>query len=217
MIPKTTQQDNTTNPVFCRYSPLPSTPIQQNYASVGKPSPTPPLFGVSLEVPPESSGLTAAEAMSFPAVELFNERAMATLDGSDLAEADIPIALEICRRLDGVPLAIELAAAQVDVFGVRGLVAHLDDRLAVLTRGRRTALPRQQTLRATIDWSYELLSAPERRLLCRLAIFPAGFELEAAAALMNESDDWTCFGKVESSPMSGEELEDAAATVYERI
>ena len=184
------QQDNTTNPVFCRYSPLPSTPIQQNYASVGKPSPTPPLFGVSLEVPPESSGLTAAEAMSFPAVELFNERAMATLDGSDLAEADIPIALEICRRLDGVPLAIELAAAQVDVFGVRGLAAaHLDDRLAVLTRGRRTALPRQQTLRATIDWSYELLSAPERRLLCRLAIFPAGFELEAAAALMNESDD----------------------------
>ena len=125
----------------------------------------------SLEVPPERSGLTAAEALSFPAVELFNERATATLDGFDLADADIPIALEICRRLDGVPLAIELAAAQVDVFGVRGLAARLDDRLAVLTRGRRTALPRQQTLRATIDWSYELLSASERRLLCRLAVF----------------------------------------------
>ena len=96
----------------------------------------------SLEVPPEKNGLTAAEALSFPAVELFNERAVATLDGFDLADADIPIALEICRRLDGVPLAIELVAAQVDVFGVSGLAAHLDDRLAVLTRGRRTAVPR---------------------------------------------------------------------------
>ena len=143
----------------------------------------------SLEVPPERSGLTAAEALSFPAVELFNERAVATLDGFDLAEADIPIALKICRRLDGVPLAIELAAAQVDVFGVSGLAAHLDDRLAVLTRGRRTAVPRQQTLRATIDWSYELLSEPERRLLCRLAIFPAGFRLEAAAAVVSDGDD----------------------------
>jgi predicted ATPase len=97
--------------------------------------------------------------------------------------------LEICRHLDGVPLAIELAAAQVDVFGVRGLAARLDDRLAVLTRGRRTALPRQQTLRATIDWSYELLPQSERRLLCRLSVFPAGFTLEAAAAVMSESDD----------------------------
>jgi predicted ATPase/DNA-binding winged helix-turn-helix (wHTH) protein len=143
----------------------------------------------SLQVPPERSGLTAEEALSFPAVELFNERAMATLDGFDLADADIPIALEICRRLDGVPLAIELAAAQVDVFGVKGLAAHLDDRLAVLTRGRRTAVPRQQTLRATIDWSYELLSEPERGVLRRLAIFPAGFGLEAAAAVVSASDD----------------------------
>ena len=143
----------------------------------------------SLEVPPERSGLTADEALTFPAVELFNERAMATLDGFDLADDDIPIALEICRRLDGVPLAIELAAAQVDVFGVKGLAAHLDDRLAVLTRGRRTAVPRQQTLRATIDWSYDLLSELERRLLCRLAIFPAGFGLEAAAAVVSVGDD----------------------------
>jgi len=143
----------------------------------------------SLEVPPERSGLTASEALGFPAVELFSERAVATLDGFDLPDADIPFALEICRRLDGVPLAIELAAAQVDVFGVRGLAAHLDDRLAVLTRGRRTAMPRQQTLRATIDWSYELLTEPERRLLCRLAIFPAGFGLEAAAAVSSRGDD----------------------------
>jgi predicted ATPase/DNA-binding winged helix-turn-helix (wHTH) protein len=143
----------------------------------------------SLEVPPEKSGLTAVEALSFAAVELFNERALAALDGFDLADADIPIALEICRRLDGVPLAIELAAAQVDVFGVGGLAAQLDDRFAVLTRGRRTAVPRQQTLRATIDWSYELLSGPERHLLCRLGIFPAGFGLEAAAAVVSDGDD----------------------------
>ena len=96
------------------------------------------------------------------------------------------MALEICRRLDGLPLAIELAAAQVDMFGLRGLAAHLDDRLAVLTSGHRTALPRQQTLRATIDWSYELLAQAERRLLCRLAVFPGGFTLEAAAAVMSE-------------------------------
>jgi predicted ATPase len=83
----------------------------------------------SLMVPPERSGLTGAEAQSFPAVGLFNERAVARLDGFDLADADIPVALEICRRLDGVPLALELAAAQVDVFGVGGLAAHLDDRL----------------------------------------------------------------------------------------
>jgi predicted ATPase len=120
---------------------------------------------------------------------LFNERAVATLDGFDLADPDIPIALEICRRLDGVPLAIELAAAQVDVFGITDLAAQLDDRLAVLTRGRRTAVPRQQTLRATIDWSYELLSEPERHLLCRLGIFPAGFGLEAVAAVASDGDD----------------------------
>ena len=143
----------------------------------------------SLGVPPEGSGLTAAEALSFPAVELFSERATAALGGLGLADADIPAVLEICRHLDGVPLAIELAAAQADVFGVRGLAARLDDRFAVLTKGRRTALPRQQTLRATIDWSYELVPESERRLLCRLSVFPAGFTLEAAEAVMSESDD----------------------------
>jgi predicted ATPase/DNA-binding winged helix-turn-helix (wHTH) protein len=143
----------------------------------------------SLEIPAERSGLTAAEALRFPAVELFNERAIATLDSFAFTDADVPVVFEICRRLDGVPLAIELAAAQVDVLGLSGLAARLDDRLAVLTRGRRTALPRQQTLRATIDWSYELLPEPERRLLCRLAVFSAGFTLEAAAAVMGESGE----------------------------
>jgi predicted ATPase/DNA-binding winged helix-turn-helix (wHTH) protein len=143
----------------------------------------------SLDVPPAGILLTAAELLSFPAVELFSERAAAALGETGLADADVPAALEICRRLDGVPLAIELAAAQVDMFGVRGLAARLDDRLNVLTRGRRTALPRQQTLRATIDWSYELLPEAEQRLLRRLAVFPTDFTLDAAAAVVKGGDD----------------------------
>jgi predicted ATPase/DNA-binding winged helix-turn-helix (wHTH) protein len=142
-----------------------------------------------LAVPPQKEDLTAAEALGYAAVELFNERAVATLDSFVLADMDVPVTLEICRRLDGVPLAIELAAAQVDVLGVRGLAAQLDDRLAVLTHGRRTALPRHQTLRATIDWSYDLLPEGERLLLCRLAVFPGGFTIDAAAAVMSQTDD----------------------------
>jgi predicted ATPase/DNA-binding winged helix-turn-helix (wHTH) protein len=86
----------------------------------------------------------------------------------------------ICRRLDGIPLAIELAAARVPALGTPGVAAHLDDRFALLTGGNRTALPRQQTLRATFDWSYELLSERERTVLRRLAVFAGSFTLEAA-------------------------------------
>jgi DNA-binding winged helix-turn-helix (wHTH) protein len=124
-----------------------------------------------LELPPQAEASpTAAEALSYSAVELFNERATAATDSFVLDDTDVPAVLEICRRLDGVPLALELAAARVDTFGVRGLAARLDDRFAVLTSGRRTALPRQQTLRATIDWSYDLLPEPERRLLRHLGL-----------------------------------------------
>jgi predicted ATPase/DNA-binding winged helix-turn-helix (wHTH) protein len=138
-----------------------------------------------LELPPEAeASRTAAEALSYSAVELFNDRATATTDSFVLDDADVPAVLEICRRLDGVPLALELGTARVDTFGVRGLAARRDDRFGVLTSGRRTALPRQQTLRAAIDWSYDLLSEPERRLLRHLAVFVAGFTLEVAAAVM---------------------------------
>src|SRR5205085_7839390 len=89
----------------------------------------------------------------------------------------------ICRRVDGVPLAIELAAARVRAFGPEQIAARLDDRFRLLTGGSRTALPRQQTLRATIDWSYALLSEPERALLRRLAVFAGGWTLEAAEAV----------------------------------
>src|SRR5215472_2522327 len=137
-----------------------------------------------LKLPPqEKISPTAAEALGYSAVELFNERATATTDSFVLNDAEVPAVLEICRRLDGVPLALELAAARVDTFGVGELAARLDDRFGVLTSGRRTALPRQQTLRATIDWSYELLPEAERSLLRRLAVFAGGFTLEAAAAV----------------------------------
>jgi predicted ATPase/DNA-binding winged helix-turn-helix (wHTH) protein len=138
-----------------------------------------------LELPPQAeASRTAAEALGYSAVELFNERATATTDSFVLDDANVPAVLEICRRLDGVPLALELAAARVDPFGIRGLTERLDDRFGVLTSGRRTALLRQQTLRATIDWSYDLLSEPERRLLRYLAVFVGGFTLEAAVAVV---------------------------------
>jgi predicted ATPase/DNA-binding winged helix-turn-helix (wHTH) protein len=137
-----------------------------------------------LELPPEARfSPTAAEALRYSAVELFTERATATTDSFVLYDADVPAVLEICRRLDGVPLALELAAARVDTFGVSELAARLDDRFGVLTSGRRTALPRQQTLRATIDWSYDLLPESEQVILRRLAHFRGAFAIEAAVAV----------------------------------
>ena len=90
---------------------------------------------------------------------------------------------EICRRLDGIPLAIELAAARVRAMSVEQIAARLDDRFRLLNRGDRTALPRQQTLRALIDWSHDLLDAKERALFRRLAVFAGGWTLEAAEAV----------------------------------
>jgi predicted ATPase len=119
----------------------------------------------ALELPSGSVDLAAGDALRYSAVQLFNERASAAVDGFALGDADVPAALEICRRLDGIPLALELAAARVGAFGVRDLAAHLDDRFRLLTTGRRTALPRHQTLGATLDWSYQLLPKEERAVL----------------------------------------------------
>src|SRR6202040_1072284 len=94
----------------------------------------------------------------------------------------------ICRRLDGMPLAIELAAARTASLGLEGLASRLDDRFKLLTGGRRTALPRQQTLRATLDWSYELLSEPERVVLRRLSVFAGGFALQSASAVVADDE-----------------------------
>ena len=136
-----------------------------------------------LESPRGSAGLTAAAALSFPAIQLFVERAAANLDAFVLSDVDAPIVADICQKLDGIPLAIEFAAAHVEAFGVHGVAAHLDERLQLLTSGRRTAVPRHRTLSATLDWSYGLLTEAEQRVLRRLAIFAGGFTLDAARAV----------------------------------
>lgn len=140
-----------------------------------------------LAFPPSATDLTAAEALTFPAVQLFVERAAASLGAFELTDAEASFAATICAKLDGVPLAIEFAAARVDAFGVRGLAARLDDRLQLLTSGRRTGLARHRTMRATLDWSYEILPEAERLLLRRSAVFAGAFSLESASAVLADS------------------------------
>ena len=145
-----------------------------------------------LEVPPPTPELTAAEALTFSAIELFVERASACADGFELRDEDAPRVAEICRRLDGIALAIELVAGRVSAFGVAGIAAHLDDRFRLLTQGRRTALPRHQTLSAALDWSYEFLPEPERVILRRLSVFAGGFTLDSASAVACDDDLGSC-------------------------
>ena len=121
--------------------------------------------------------------MRYGAIQLFIERAAAVLPSFALTRENAGAVLQICRRLDGIPLATELAAARVNVLSVEQIAARLDDAYRLLTGGRRTALPRHQTLRATMDWSYSLLSEQERILFRRLSIFAGGFTLEAAEAI----------------------------------
>jgi predicted ATPase/DNA-binding winged helix-turn-helix (wHTH) protein len=117
---------------------------------------------------------------TYPAVRLFADRAAAVLPGFELAAANAEAVASICRNLDGMPLAIELAAPWLRTLTPAQLAARLDDRFALLTAGSRTALPRHQTLRAVVDWSWDLLSERERVLARRLAVFPGGATLTAA-------------------------------------
>jgi len=125
--------------------------------------------------------------MQYSAVELFVARTKALNAGFTPTAENLASIAAICRHLDGMPLAIEFAAARAAVLSVQGVAAGLRDRFALLTAGRRTALPRHQTLRATLDWSHELLPETERRLLRRLAVFPGGFTADAAAAVMTDT------------------------------
>jgi predicted ATPase/DNA-binding winged helix-turn-helix (wHTH) protein len=120
------------------------------------------------------------------AVQLFVARARALNSALSPHGENLRAIAAICRRLDGIPLAIEFAAACAAMFGPELVLSRLDERFALLVGWRRTALPRHQTLRATLDWSYELLPEPERCLLRRLGVFPAGFTLEAATAVMSD-------------------------------
>jgi predicted ATPase/DNA-binding winged helix-turn-helix (wHTH) protein len=135
-----------------------------------------------LAIPPEGS-LDGEDPLRYGAVRLFSERARGAAANVSPAACAAATIARICRRLDGIPLAIELAAARAASLGIEGVADRLDDRFRLLTGGRRTALARHQTLRATLDWSYELLTESERAVLRRLAIFAGGFTLRAASMI----------------------------------
>jgi predicted ATPase/DNA-binding winged helix-turn-helix (wHTH) protein len=150
-----------------------------------------------LEFPAEENAELAA-ALRHDAIRLFVARARAADPHFSLTERNAATVATICRRLDGIPLAIELAAARAAALGIEGLSRRLDLRFHVLTGGRRTALPRHQTLRATLDWSHRLLSEPDRIVLRRLAVFAGSFSLEAAASVVADSAlaEWEVIGRI---------------------
>ena len=141
----------------------------------------------SLNYPPDDAGLTAAKAFEYPAVQLFMERAAASGHDGALNDLDAPIVARICRRLDGIALAIVLAASRVGTHGIRGTAELLDNRFSLLWHARRTALPRHETLSAMVDWSYNLLSEHEKVVLCRLSIFVGDFTLQASRSVASET------------------------------
>jgi len=136
-----------------------------------------------LAVPSGQEALTVEELSRYEAVRLFVDRAVAAQPAFRITPQNAQAVARICHRLDGIPLALELAAARVRGLSVEKIAERLTDRFRLLTGGSRTALPRQQTLRALIDWSYDLLSDAERELLRRLAVFAGGWTLEGAEAV----------------------------------
>jgi predicted ATPase len=149
----------------------------------------------TLPVPPKGAGQGSAGTWQYAAVRLFTARARAALAGFELTDANAGDVAEICRRVDGLPLAIELAAARVRLLPPRALLARLDDRLALLTGGARDLPERQRTLRSTLDWSFGLLGPPERALFPRLGVFAGTFSLAAAEAVCGDD-----LGAVVGSP-----------------
>ncbi|QDW37832.1 transcriptional regulator [Bradyrhizobium sp. KBS0727] len=136
-----------------------------------------------LSSPEFSSELTAMEAAAFPAPQLFVERVTAIVQDFVLTDANAPLVVAICRKLDGLPLAIEFAAPRVEVLGLEGLASRLDDGLRLIGGRRRGATPRHQTMQAVVDWSYKLLGESEQGFFRALGIFTGGFTVEAAAAV----------------------------------
>jgi len=143
----------------------------------------------SLAVPERATELNTGDALGFGAVALFVDRASLVDESFRLADDNVPIVCDICRRLDGIPLAIELAAARVKVMSIPNLAARLNERFALLTGGSRTALPRQRTLAALFDWSYDLLEPAERMLFARAGAFAGSFTLDAATAVCGAGTD----------------------------
>jgi predicted ATPase/class 3 adenylate cyclase len=141
------------------------------------------VFPVPSLAVPEPASVAPSDLSQYDAIQLFVERAMAAVPGFRITERNAPAVTQICRRLDGVPLAIELAAARVRALPVEQIAARLDDRVRLLTGSSRVTVPRHQTLRQTIDWSHDLLADDERAVFRRLAVFVGGFALEAAEAV----------------------------------
>lgn len=137
----------------------------------------------SLSLPDPERALGAEEALRFEAVRLFTERARAASRNFALHDENAGAVAAICERLDGIPLALELAAARVRTLSVEQILGRLRDRFRLLSSGSRTAVPRHQTLQAVVDWSHDLLSEPERILFRRLSVFAGGWTLEAAEAI----------------------------------
>jgi predicted ATPase/DNA-binding winged helix-turn-helix (wHTH) protein len=142
-----------------------------------------------LHYPMVRADLTAAEALATPAVQLFMERAFASGYTPDLTDGDAPAVADICGRLDGIALAIELAGSRVGAYGLQGTADLLSNRFKLFWQGRRSAPPRHQTLAAMLDWSFNLLSARDRRVLGRLSIFVGLFTLEAALAVVADGEN----------------------------
>jgi predicted ATPase/DNA-binding winged helix-turn-helix (wHTH) protein len=156
-------------------------------------------YGVlPLDFPPADTDQTAETALRYPAVQLFVERVAARGGNFDLTDREAPFVADMCRKLDGVPLAIELAAGHVAALGIRDTLARLASRLELLNRGYRTAVPRHQTLKATLDWSYDLLTGVERNVFRRIARFVGRFSLEGARYVAGEpgSDDGEIFDAI---------------------
>lgn len=141
-----------------------------------------------LNVPPATANFGPQDAMAYPAVQLFVERAAAIESHFELDDANAAYAAQICRGLDGNPLAIELAAARVDAFGVKGLACRIENRMNLLTEAHRGTSARHRTIAAAIDWSYQLLSERERQVLRCLGIFAGSFTLDAALNVLQADD-----------------------------
>ncbi|MBI5302184.1 MAG: tetratricopeptide repeat protein [Chloroflexi bacterium] len=140
-----------------------------------------------LTIPPEKNAATVESAKQFESVQFFLDRASIEKSNFALNEGNTPSVIQICRRLDGIPLAIELAAARLKTLSVEYIASHLNERFALLSKGPRT-LPRHQTLRAAIDWSYDLLEPAEQRLLNELGVFAGWFTLEAVEQVHTQDD-----------------------------
>lgn len=141
-----------------------------------------------LEVPPSSAGPDLDDLMAYPAIQLFAERATAIASNLELTDTNVKYAAKICRELDGNPLAIEIAAARADAFGIKGLVTRFENRVHLLSENHRGTLPRHRTLAAALEWSYQLLSAREQYVLRCLGIFAGSFTLDAAVAIIPADD-----------------------------